>query len=253
MGQNSYKTKYIAEHIGIHVNTVRFYEEVGFLSKPERSQNGYRIFTQLHLDECVLIRRAMKAEVLQNGLRNKAVEIVRLCAALNFDAAHAAAQEYCRMIDAEITNAKGAATAVEEMLNQRTLSGEEVRLRRQEAADRMGVTAETLRTWERSGLLTVRRRENGYRVYNADDLKRLNIIRTLRCANYSLSAILRLLNGLDRNEASSVEVALNMPGENEDILSVCDRLIVSLGNTKADALALLPMIAEMREKYSTLQ
>ncbi|MPM21433.1 hypothetical protein SDC9_67877 [bioreactor metagenome] len=96
MGQNSYKTKDIAERIGIHVNTVRFYEEVGFLSKPERSQNGYRIFTQLHLDECVLILRAMKAEVLQNGLRNKAVEIVKLCAALNFDAAHAAAEEYCR-------------------------------------------------------------------------------------------------------------------------------------------------------------
>jgi DNA-binding transcriptional MerR regulator len=252
MGQNTYKTKEIAQRVGIHVNTVRFYEEIGFLTKPERTKNGYRIFTQLHLDECALIRRAMRAEVLQNGLRNKAVEIVRLCAALDFDAAYSAAEEYCRMIDSEITNAKNAVAAVEGILNQKALSDEVICLRRQEAADQLGVTAETLRTWERSGLLKVRRQENGYRVYNADDLERLNIIRTLRCANYSLSAILRLLNGLDRNETSSVEAALNTP-EGEDILSACDRLILSLGNTKSDALLLLSMITEMRKKYCTLQ
>lgn len=253
MDQNWYTTKEIAQRVGIHVNTVRFYEQIGFLTKPKRKENGYRVYTRLHLDECMLIRLAMKAEVLQNGLRKMAVQIVKLCAAQKFDAAYLAAEAYCRRIDAEIISAKAAVTAVEEILEQKAFSAEDISLKRQEAAQRLGVTAETLRTWERSGLLTVERRVNGYRVYNAADLKRLNIIRTLRCANYSLSAILRLLHRLDRNEATCVEAALNIPGEEEDILSVCDRLLVSLGNAKVDALSLLPMIAKMREKYKTLQ
>ena len=80
------------------------------------------------------------------------------------------------------------------------------------------VTAETLRTWERSELVKIRRSANGYRVYSTQDMERLNIIRTLRCANYSLSTILRLLDKLDRHEAWSVETILNTPGENEDII-----------------------------------
>ena len=40
------KTKEIADLIGIHVNTVRFYEEQGFISTPQRAENGYRIFTK---------------------------------------------------------------------------------------------------------------------------------------------------------------------------------------------------------------
>ena len=64
------------------------------------------------------------------------------------------------------------------------------------------MTIDTLRNWELNGLLTVKRRENSYRVYNDEDIKRLKIISSLRCANYSLSAILRLLKQLDENKYS---------------------------------------------------
>ena len=71
MKDKYYTTKHIAEQAGIHVNTVRFYESIGFLTPPERDKNGYRMFTALHVDECKLIRTAMHAEVLQNGLRKR--------------------------------------------------------------------------------------------------------------------------------------------------------------------------------------
>lgn len=45
-----YKTIDVARMIGIHVNTVRLYEKCGFISKPERLPNGYRVFTELHVD-----------------------------------------------------------------------------------------------------------------------------------------------------------------------------------------------------------
>ena len=73
------------------------------------------------------------------------------------------------------------------------------------------MTIDTLRNWELNGLLTVKRRENGYRVYNDEDIKRLKIISGLRCANYSLSAILRLLKQLDENTNIHIQEVLNTP------------------------------------------
>ena len=241
----TYSTKEIADEIGIHVNTVRFYEQIGFLTPPERRANGYRIYTGLQLEQCRLIRLAMKAEVLQNGLRKKAVEIVKLCAALDFDAAIAAAKEYRSMIDCEIQSAKDAIAFVERNLVKSVPFGGV--MNRADAAKALGVTSETLRTWERSGLIEIKRGKNGYRSYSTEDMERLNIIRTLRCANYSLSSILRLLNQLDGNTTRSVEAILNTPEENEDIVSVCDRLIESLQSTASDAAQLFEMLVKIKE------
>ena len=78
-----------------------------------------------------------------------------------------------------------------------------------------------------SGLLRVKRKQNGYRFYTGEDIERLKIIRSLRCANYSLEAILRMLNALEHNPQANIEQVLNTPKEDTDIISVCDRLIVS--------------------------
>ncbi|MDD2447314.1 MAG: MerR family DNA-binding transcriptional regulator, partial [Tissierellia bacterium] len=41
----TYKTSEVARCIGIHHNTVRLYEELKHIPKPEIKSNGYRIFT----------------------------------------------------------------------------------------------------------------------------------------------------------------------------------------------------------------
>jgi DNA-binding transcriptional MerR regulator len=46
---NNYSTKEVADIIGVHPNTVRMYEDIGFISKPVRKKNGYRVFTGLHV------------------------------------------------------------------------------------------------------------------------------------------------------------------------------------------------------------
>lgn len=75
---NIYKTSEIARIIGIHPNTVRLYEEPGLIPKAEHKPNGYRIFTDFHIDQLRLARTALQIEVLQNGLRKKIIEIVKV-------------------------------------------------------------------------------------------------------------------------------------------------------------------------------
>ena len=249
---NTYRTNRIAVLTGVHPNTVRFYEEVGFITSPERLKNRYRVFTELHLKQMELARLAMRAEVLQNGLRKKAIECIRLCAALDFDRSIQSAREYEAMLIRETENAKAAIVSVEAMLKGKR-GPDGVSLKRREAAEKLDVTVDTLRNWELNGLISVKRRENGYRIYNASDLERLNIIRTLRCANYSLSAILRLMNHMDKNEAVQVENILNTPSEQENIVSVCDRLIISLENTQKDAAEMQSLLEIIKANYQTIQ
>ena len=41
----TFRTSEIAALIGVHPNTVRLYEELELIPKPERLPNGYRVFT----------------------------------------------------------------------------------------------------------------------------------------------------------------------------------------------------------------
>jgi len=43
------RTTDLAREIGVHVNTIRLYEEYGFLPPIPRGENGYRQYTALQL------------------------------------------------------------------------------------------------------------------------------------------------------------------------------------------------------------
>ena len=81
----TFTTCEVANCVGIHPNTVRLYEQLGFISKPERKKNGYRIYTDLHLQQLKLIRTAFEIEVIQNGLRKQVIAIIKCAAAGNYD------------------------------------------------------------------------------------------------------------------------------------------------------------------------
>lgn len=51
-----YNTSTIAKEFNIHPNTVRFYEEIGFLLQIPRKENGYRLYNQIHYEQLKLIR-----------------------------------------------------------------------------------------------------------------------------------------------------------------------------------------------------
>lgn len=95
----TYKTAEVAAMIGVHPNTVRLYEKMKLIPKPERLSNGYRVFTDFHIWQCKLIRLAFQVEVLQNGLRKKIVRMVTVSAAGEFDTAIILTEEYLKRLD----------------------------------------------------------------------------------------------------------------------------------------------------------
>ena len=48
----------VAKKTGLTSKAIRFYEEKGLVTPPLRSENGYRSYTQKHLDEFTLLRQA---------------------------------------------------------------------------------------------------------------------------------------------------------------------------------------------------
>ncbi|MCR1840308.1 MerR family transcriptional regulator [Murimonas intestini] len=243
---NTYKTTEIANIIGIHPNTVRLYEKLGLIPEARRKENGYRIFTDLHIEQFRLARAALKVEILQNGLRKKAMNIIKVSAAGNFDKALILTDEYLSQLEQEKNNAEEAIKIVEELLDGKSQSNG-LLLKRREVSEYLGITMDTLRNWELNGLLRVKRKSNGYRVYTSDDIRRLRIIRALRCANYSLASILRMLNAVSVDPDIDIKDVIGRPEESEDIITACDKLLLSLHDAKENALFMKSTLENMKE------
>ena len=244
----TYKTAEVAAIIGIHPNTVRLYEKLQLIPKPERLSNGYRVFTDFHIDQCRLVRIAFQVEVLQNGLRKKIVKMIKVSATGDFDAAILLINEYIKQIKQELSNAEEAIEIVKQLLSGKTQPYTHY-LKRKEVSEALNISMDALRNWEMNGLLSVKRKENGYRVYTNDDIQRLKIIRSLRCANYSLEAILRLMRQLDQNPDTDIRATLNTPKQSDEIISVCDKLIVSLSEAEKNAYTILSILQDMKIRF----
>nr|MDD6336482.1 MerR family transcriptional regulator [bacterium] len=215
----AYKTSEVAKNIGIHPNTVRLYEKLKLIPKPERLTNGYRVFTDFHIEQCRLIRVAFQVEVLQNGLRKKMVQAVKASATGDFDMAILLVHAYLKQIRQEQSHAEEAIEIVRQLVS----GGAQVHtqcLKRKEVSGLLDISMDALRNWEMNGLLTVKRKNNGYRVYTDEDIQRLKIIRSLRHANYSLEAILRLLQQLSQNPNTDIRAALNTPKPSASAASI---------------------------------
>ena len=114
---NTYTTMEVAKIIGIHPNTVRMYEEWGLIPLAERKPNGYRVFTDFHIEQLRFARIAFQIEVLQNGLRKKVVVTIKLSAKRDFDKALMFAKEYRSQIQREQINAEESISIVKQILS----------------------------------------------------------------------------------------------------------------------------------------
>ena len=48
----------VAEHSGVPTKTIRFYEEIGLIAKPGRTQSGYREYDRQDVDVLRFVKRA---------------------------------------------------------------------------------------------------------------------------------------------------------------------------------------------------
>jgi MerR family copper efflux transcriptional regulator len=47
----------VAEQVGLSLRTVRYYEEVGLLSPPARTEGGFRLYGAEHIEQLMLIKQ----------------------------------------------------------------------------------------------------------------------------------------------------------------------------------------------------
>lgn len=64
---------------------------------------------------------------------------------------------------------------------------------------------------------------------------------------FSLSAILRLLRNLDNDNNVDIKHIIDIPKENEDIVSVCDKLLTSLENAEDECNKMIIQIKKMKK------
>lgn len=202
------------------------------------------------MEQLKFARTALKVEVLQNGLRKQAIDIIKTASTRNFDNAIHLTERYYQQLKKEQRNAEEAIAITEKLLSGESQEPSKAILTRKETANLLQISIDALRNWEMNGLLTVKRKQNGYRVYSDDDIRRLKIIRSLRCANYSLSAILRMLNALSSDPKTDIRAAIDTPEENDDIISVCDKLLTSLYHAEDNARIMLTHLEEMKKQFA---
>lgn len=82
------------------------------------------------------------------------------------------------------------------------------------ASELSGISEQSLRLYERHGLLTPIRSAGGTRRYSADDLARLQRIGELVAAGVNIAGIVRILSLEDRNTALD-ELNVTLEGDND--------------------------------------
>lgn len=249
MPYNRLSTSKIAKAVGCHPNTVRKYEDWGFLPPVPRGPNGYRLYTEEHLDQMRLARALFEAPYPGPIIRKAGAAVILQAAGGDLGGALENAYLFLSLIQAERGRAETTTKLVKRWAEGAPTDATRRQLNIKQTAQFLDVTTDQLRNWERNGLLTVPRNPNNrYRMYGASEIARVRIIRMLRTAGYSLMAILRMLTQLDQEPNTDILKALDTPREDEDVLFAADRWISTLNELEASAEKMISILEERMGK-----
>jgi DNA-binding transcriptional MerR regulator len=243
-----YKTSEVAKAAGVHPNTVRLYEVLGLLQPVRRGNNKYRLYTLAHMEQMRLARIALKSACVEGNIRKLTISIIKTAAKGTLGLALEEAYDYLTHIKNEQSKAAEALAILQIWMNKKNEPVvADILLRRGDTARILGVSIDALRNWERNGLLDVpKNQENGYRMYGPKEIDRAKVIRTLRAANYSTIAILKMLKSVDTNSRETeILKIVSTPQPDEDLVYATDRWILTLSETEKNAKDLIAQIKRM--------
>lgn len=244
----NYKPADLAKMYGVHSNTIRLYESLGYLSPAERSQNGYRIFTDLHALQVKICRCIFGYPFTNRRIRNAGNEVMWASGKQQWSLGKENASKYIQVVKQEYALAKSAASILQTWAQPNTQprpQKEQQYLSRKDVAATFGITIEAVRNWERNGLIYSESKGSKAEVlYNADDLERLNIIYMLRQTGYSIAAIHHSISMYDKGRVDKVVRALHEP-EPDELISVGDRWQHELSRLYAAAQNIPPIFDEL--------
>jgi len=230
------RTSDLAREVGIHPNTVRLYEQWGLLPPVPRSPAGYRQFSQAHLDQLRLIRLAFSCTVIGRNVRAIALEMVHVSAAGELGCALELAFQFKAAVQAEHSQAEATVQYLERWAvgTSNTMTAQLMHIG--DTAHLLDTTIDSLRGWERNGLIAVPRNPaNGYREYGPEEIGRLRVIRMLIRSGYGIISILRMLSQLDSGNNENLRQVLDTPDPDEDIQYATNRWLSTLAEALAAA------------------
>jgi DNA-binding transcriptional MerR regulator len=243
----NYSTSEIARMIGIHPNTVMLYEKWGYLAPVERKENGYRVYTETHLEQIKLIRILLRGELIKCYMKFEVQNIIRSAAQGDLKKALELSCEYLAHIQNEKNNELKIMKVIRKILKNDSMEEKDILHNRNGASKLLGVSINVIVNWERNGLLEVPRSKNGYRVYGEDEIKLLRIIKVLRQENYSTQCIGRMLKKL-KTESKGNNMFLFKGTEDLD-----GWLLSSLSEVECDVKELIDYIGELISRNSDLK
>jgi len=243
-----FKTVELAREVSVHPNTIRYYENSGFISPAPRAKNGYREFNINHVYQLKVCRCILGQIIASKMIRVTAMKILESMRNNDVIMAKSYANTHLQMIEKEYAKAIETAVLMKQWAVNNSQDENEVRYTRKQAADIIGITPEVLRNWERNSLIKVPRiGQNNKRVYMNYEITRLKIIYMLRQTNYSISAIHRSLSLHDSGNTAGAILILNNPEQDNEIsyISAGDHWLKSLGEAADQARNIINILREI--------
>lgn len=241
-----YQIGELSELTGVKEGTIRFYEKCGFLETVERLPNRYRIYNRHHLYQ-VRVCRLVFGGFVNQRLRRTSLKIIEAARNWDLDAYEAAVQGYLEKIQEESEETQSVIRfALAYAKGKKEPELPDVFYTKKQAAKLLGVTEESVRNWERNGLLP-QQQPYQKRLYPQAAVNRMFLIRLLLDTGYSIMTIFRFLQNMDSGEYANAEKLLIKPEAGEDLQSRADCYLQALSELRQKAEALYGMLAEMKK------
>ncbi|MFC4021517.1 MerR family transcriptional regulator [Micromonospora sp. GCM10011542] len=204
----------VAASVGISVQQVRNYVDLGVLPPVQRAASGYRIFTGEHTRALSVARRMAEGH---GWARTR--EIMAAVHRGDLPAALAALDGGHAELDRERADIRRALGAFETVLAAPSAGGPVPRrgVRIGEVAALVGVRSSQLRLWEQRGLLRPGRTPGtSYRVYDEAEVRAAQVVALLRRGAYPFEIIEAVLGEL-RTTGSAQRVRAELGRREQDL------------------------------------
>jgi DNA-binding transcriptional MerR regulator len=207
----SYTPRQIANALNVSTTTLRRYEEQDLIPVVPRTNSNHRFYKSIHFQAFTAIRALLKGYDIPI-----VYEVMRMIKSSRLEESLWLVNEQQFHIQVEKQRVEEVLTMIQ---NTEFTQYKDVKFNEcmsiGEAAKIAGVNTSAVRHWENEGLVhSERNKENGYRMFSMQELRKILIISSLRKTVYYIENMKKLLNDLDTQNYDKIERSFQLALEN---------------------------------------